>query len=550
MIAQGRDLERVAAVRLATPPQSLMPMIDWPYRLREVVDGGTFVCAGGAQFDGTPLNELDEAGLREIARRIAASGVRHIALSSVFSTVNPDPETRAKEILRGELPDASITRSTLVGRVGLLERENATILNAALLDLAGRVIDGLEEVVAGVGITAPILLSQNDGTVMTLDRARRFPIFTIASGPTNSMRGAALLTGLDHGVVIDVGGTTSDIGMLQHGFPRESTVAMSLAGVRSNFRMPDVLSMPLGGGTKVTDDGAVVGPESVGFRIMSEARVFGGDTLTFTDVAVASGAAPIGDATAVRGLPAATVRRALDIVTDRLTGAIDKAKLTAGDTPVIVVGGGGPLLAALPGFADVIIPEHAGVANAVGAALGRRPGEHGPEHRRPVLVRERVRAGPRGVHDAVTGGLVGGRGGGLLDAVPDGVLPDEGDLPGRGRRLGADHRGVRRHGSRRDPDREAPRRPGHRDQLQKPAVRVRHHRRGRHPEARQPEHRPLQAGHQTPGARLRPEREPRSPRLRPQAEQRRVHPDRRRGQRLRKEQRSLFLAYAATGCAS
>ncbi|MFI0420889.1 hydantoinase/oxoprolinase N-terminal domain-containing protein [Spongiactinospora sp. 9N601] len=374
-IAQGRDLERVAAVRLATPPQSLMPMIDWPDRLREVVDGGTFVCAGGAQFDGTPLNELDEAGLREIARRIAASGVRNIALSSVFSTVNPDPETRAEEILREELPGASITRSTLVGRVGLLERENATILNAALLDLAGRVIDGLEEVVAGVGITAPILLSQNDGTVMTLDRARRFPIFTIASGPTNSMRGAALLTGLDHGVVIDVGGTTSDIGMLQHGFPRESTVAMSLAGVRSNFRMPDVLSMPLGGGTKVTGDGAVVGPESVGFRIMSEARVFGGDTLTFTDVAVAGGAAPIGDATAVCGLPAATVRRALDIVTDRLTGAIDKAKLTAGDTPVIVVGGGGPLLAALPGFADVIIPEHAGVANAVGAAFAEAGGE-------------------------------------------------------------------------------------------------------------------------------------------------------------------------------
>ncbi|SDG99366.1 N-methylhydantoinase A/oxoprolinase/acetone carboxylase, beta subunit [Sinosporangium album] len=374
-IAQGRELGRVAAVRLATPPQSLLPMIDWPDRLRRVVDGGVYVCAGGAQFDGSPLNELDEAGLRGTARQIAASGVRHVALSSIFSTVNPEPEIRAEEILREELPEASITRSTLIGRAGLLERESATILNAALLDLAGRVIDGLEDVVAGAGISAPVLLSQNDGTVMTLDRARRFPIFTIASGPTNSMRGAALLTGIDHGVVVDVGGTTSDVGVIQHGFPRESTVAMSLAGVRSNFRIPDVLSLALGGGTHVAEDGATVGPESVGLDITREARVFGGDTLTFTDIAVAAGAAPIGDPAAVSDVPADTVRRALDIASDRLVRAIDKAKLTSAEIPVIVVGGGGPLLNAVPRLGDVIIPEHADVANAVGAAFAEAGGE-------------------------------------------------------------------------------------------------------------------------------------------------------------------------------
>ncbi|GII92545.1 hydantoinase/oxoprolinase N-terminal domain-containing protein [Sinosporangium siamense] len=374
-IAQGRDLGRVAVVRLATPPQSLLPMIDWPDRLREVVDGGVYVCAGGAQFDGSPLNELDEAGLRQAAKQIGASGVRHIALSSVFSTVNPEPEIRAEEILREELPEVSITRSALVGRNGLLERESATILNAALLDLAGSVIDGLEAAVASAGISATISLSQNDGTVMPLDRARTFPIFTIASGPTNSIRGAALLTGIDHGVVVDVGGTTSDVGMLHHGFPRESTVAMSFAGVRSNFRIPDVLSLALGGGTHIAEDGSAVGPESVGHRITTEARVFGGDTLTFTDVAVAAGAAQVGDPAAVSGLPADTVRRALGIATERLVRAIDKAKLTVADIPVILVGGGGPLLAALPDLGDVVIPDHAGVANAVGAAFAEAGGE-------------------------------------------------------------------------------------------------------------------------------------------------------------------------------
>jgi N-methylhydantoinase A/oxoprolinase/acetone carboxylase beta subunit len=374
-IAQAKGLERVAAVRLATPPQSLLPMIDWPERLIDVVGGHVYVCAGGAQFDGAPLSEVDEVGLREVAKKISQSGVRHIALSSVFSPVNPEPELRAEQLLLEELPDVSVTRSTLVGRVGLLERENATILNAALLDLAGRVIDGLEQVVGGLGITAPILLSQNDGTVMTLDRARLFPIFTIASGPTNSMRGAALLTGIDHGIVIDVGGTTSDVGLLQHGFPRESTVAMSLAGVRSNFRIPDVLSLALGGGTIISDDGHTVGPESVGYRITEEARVFGGSTLTFTDVAVAGGAPEIGSGSAVADLPRETVREALTVVGDRLVQAVEKAKLSAADTPVIVVGGGGPLLAAVPGLDDVIIPENAGVANAVGAAFAEAGGE-------------------------------------------------------------------------------------------------------------------------------------------------------------------------------
>ncbi|GAA3645335.1 hydantoinase/oxoprolinase family protein [Nocardioides ginsengisoli] len=374
-IAQARGLERVALVRLATPPQSLLPMIDWPDRLRGVVGDDVYICAGGAQFDGNPLSPVDEDGLRDVAKKLAESGIKHIALSSVFSPVNPEPELLAERILQEELPDVTITRSTLVGRVGLLERENATILNASLLDLAARVIDGLEQVVASCGIDAPILLSQNDGTVMTLERARLYPIFTIASGPTNSMRGAALLTGIEDAVVVDVGGTTADIGLLQSGFPRESTVALSLAGVRSNFRIPDVLSLAIGGGTIIAEDGGTVGPESVGFRITEQARVFGGDTLTFSDIAVRAGADPMGDSALVADIPDDVVAAALKIVGDRVIHAVEKAKLSADDTPVVVVGGGGPLLRVVPGLESLVVPENAGIANAVGAAFAEAGGE-------------------------------------------------------------------------------------------------------------------------------------------------------------------------------
>lgn len=374
-IAQATGLSKVAAVRIATPPQTLVPMTDWPAKLHDAVCGQIHVCAGGSQFNGKLLASLDEEGLRSAAAQIREAGLTAVALSSVFSSVNPEPELRAEEILREELPDARITRSSLVGRVGILERENATILNAALLDLAAHVIDSLQKVIADAGLEAPILLSQNDGTVMTLDRAREFPIFTIASGPTNSMRGAALLTGINDAVVVDVGGTTTDIGMLQHGFPRESTVAMSLAGVRSNFRIPDVLSLALGGGSIVTDDGASVGPESVGYRLVDDALAFGGSTTTFTDIAVAAGLRGVGDADLVASIPDSTVGAAMTAVSALVAQAVDKAKLTSEDIPVVAVGGGAVLLADVPGLDHLIIPDNAGVANAVGAAFAEAGGE-------------------------------------------------------------------------------------------------------------------------------------------------------------------------------
>ena len=105
---------------------------------------------------------------------------------------------------------------------------------------------------------------------MSVEYAERYPVATFASGPTNSMRGAAFLSGLDDCAVVDIGGTTSDVGMLQHGFPREAAVAVEIGGVRTNFRMPDVLSLGIGGGSLVDVDGAEVGPQSVGYELTAE----------------------------------------------------------------------------------------------------------------------------------------------------------------------------------------------------------------------------------------------------------------------------------------
>ena len=136
---------------------------------------------------------------------------------------------------------------------------------------------------------------------MALEYATRYPILTVASGPANSIRGAAFLSGLQNAVIIDVGGTSTDVGILVNGFPRESAIAVEIGGVRTNFRMPDLISIALGGGTRIqTTDGLRIGPDSVGYRITEEALVFGGETLTLSDVAVADGRAEMGDCFARR----------------------------------------------------------------------------------------------------------------------------------------------------------------------------------------------------------------------------------------------------------
>jgi len=113
-----------------------------------------------------------------------------------------------------------VTASHAIGNLGLLERENAAILNACLRPLAGETISAFQTSMRQLGFACPLYLTQNDGTLMTSERAKEFPVLTFAAGATNSMRGAAFLTGIKDGLVVDIGGTSTDVGILSGGFPR------------------------------------------------------------------------------------------------------------------------------------------------------------------------------------------------------------------------------------------------------------------------------------------------------------------------------------------
>ncbi len=374
-IAERRGLTPTAVVRLALPATgALPPLVGWPGQLREAVGTQHYLVHGGYEYDGSELATMDPDELKRVAADLAERGLRSVAISSVFAPVNSEMELRAAEILLAEVPDLTVSCSHEFGRIGLLERENATVLNAALVDLAGKIVDGLTTALRNAGITAPLLLSQNDGTVMDVEHARRFPVATFASGPTNSMRGAAFLAGLDECAVVDVGGTTADIGIVTGGFPREAGAVTELAGVRTNFRMPDLLSLGIGGGTRVR--GNDFGPDSVGYELTERALVFGGTDLTLTDLAVRAGMIDLGDPELVAHLESVQVAGVLAAVAERIAEGVDRMRTSPAALPVVVVGGGSMLVPeALTGLEDIRRPEHYAVANAVGAAIAEVGGE-------------------------------------------------------------------------------------------------------------------------------------------------------------------------------
>ena len=383
-IIQRQGLDTVGVLRLAAPSSlGVRPGAAWPRDIRDIVIGISAIIEGGNEYTGAEIAPLDTDAVRRFAADAVAAGCRAIAVSAAFSPATSEHELRARDVLTAELGDAfPVSLSHQVGSLGLLERENATILNAALLSVASSVVDGFENALAAHDLAIDAYLTQNDGTLLTAAEAGRFPVLTLGSGPTNSMRGACALAGVNDAVVIDVGGTSADAGILVDGFPRESTAAVEVGGVRTNFRMPDLISIGLGGGTVVRDARAgrgsslAIGPDSVGYAVATEALCVGGDTLTLSDVSLASGRLDdFGDRELVEHLEPGLVRDALDWVDEQVSVMSDRMKSSRAEIPLLAVGGGAHLVAErVPGISEVLRPRNYSVANAYGACIAEASG--------------------------------------------------------------------------------------------------------------------------------------------------------------------------------
>ena len=376
-VVERRQLSEVAAIRIGLPSgDGLPPKVGWPADISQCLGDHVYMVRGGTLYDGRPIADLDQREVDRIVADIKSKKLDTVAISAAFSPMTPEPELAVAEQLRAAIPGVNITCSHKIGRLGLLERENAALLNSSLLKFADRVVSAFGEALRKRGLNCRFFVSQNDGTLMDAEFVRQFPALTFASGPTNSLRGACKLTGLNDAIVVDIGGTTSDIGILQDGFPRESNIIIEVGGVRTNFRMPDILAIGLGGGSLVSDEGRTIGPQSVGHNLVTEGLAFGGASLTATDLLVAAGKANVGPNQHPVNLPPETIANGLQTIQDTLNIGIEKMMPSSDPLPVILVGGGAILVSQkLDAASEMHCPEHSGVANAIGAAIAQIGGE-------------------------------------------------------------------------------------------------------------------------------------------------------------------------------
>ena len=366
-IVERKNLAPIGILRIGAPATTgIRPMVDWAEDIQKIAVGSTII-GGGFEYDGKELAPFDAEAAKAFFEEMKAKGVKSIAISCVFSTVRNDHELEAAKLCREVMgEDVHVSISSEIGSMGLIERENATILNAALWQVAERFTEGFAKSLRDKGITNADVY--------------RYPILTVACGPTNSIRGASYLSSLKDAIVVDVGGTTTDLGVIQNGFPRESSVAVTIGGVRTNFRMPDVISIGLGGGSivRVKPDGSVtVGPDSVGYEITKKALVFGGDVMTATDIAVRLGMVELGDKTKAAGIPQEVADKAMDAIRALVEDSVDAMKVSNADVDLILVGGGSIILPEkIHGAASVLKPEHFGCANAIGSAISKVSGTY------------------------------------------------------------------------------------------------------------------------------------------------------------------------------
>ncbi|OWB73413.1 hypothetical protein B5S31_g3155 [[Candida] boidinii] len=387
-------LEKIAVLRLCSVySHSTEPFSDFPTGLKNILNGYTGFLSGGYYVNGDEINPVLEDEIKEHCAKIEKLGISSIAVVGLFAPMISDQEILAGNLIKKYLPNADIVLSHHIAGIGFLERENATILNAGIIKFAKKILTSFQNAMKVTGLDeCPLLLTQNDGTVLSIEDAVNTPIKTFSSGATNSMRGASFLCSNSDSVqgktsiVIDVGGTTSDIGcLLPTGFPRQSSSFSTVGGVRMNFSMPHVKSIGLGGGSRIRINKETselsVGPDSVGSEIIKKAFVFGGDIPTATDLTIAQA---FNDDEFTDMYNIGTPSNVKDIFSKKITDnyistakimlekVIDLMKTSADPLPVILVGGGAFIVPkSLEGASEVLHPPYYFVANAIGAAIGK-----------------------------------------------------------------------------------------------------------------------------------------------------------------------------------
>lgn len=206
-------------------------------------------CPGGHNVHGD-ANELDLSALEAALPELAES-VSGVSIAGYFAVRNPEHEIAARDLVRERTRLPVTCSHELTSKLGGPRRALTTLLNARLISMIDRLIDATEGFLETRGIAAPLMVVRGDGALITAEFARARPIETILSGPAASLVGARHLTGFDDAVVSDIGGTTTDIAVLDGGRLRLDPDGATVGGMRTMVEAVAMRTFGLGGDSEV-----------------------------------------------------------------------------------------------------------------------------------------------------------------------------------------------------------------------------------------------------------------------------------------------------------
>ena len=232
---------------------------------RELAAGQVFFIPGGHTLEGREQSPLDEQALLNLAK-LALDGVEAFAVSGYAGVVNPDHEERAGELL-SQLDGLPVVQGHhLTSQIGSIRRAATAALNASLIPEAVAFLHSVEEMLAEYGIACPLVMVKGDGSLAAAKFAARRPVEIIHSGPATSAIGGAYLAGVDQALVVDVGGTTTDLALVRGGRALLDDGRASVGGYQTCVRTIHSRSFGLGGDSLIHFDlrkNISAGPERV-----------------------------------------------------------------------------------------------------------------------------------------------------------------------------------------------------------------------------------------------------------------------------------------------
>lgn len=362
-----------------------------------------FVIDGSIDHRGVEQERLDADQLAESVSACKQNGIKTFAVVSKFSPRNPLHENEMKTALAG-MADFIAAGHRMAGRLNFPRRIATAAFNAAVWRTFSVFADAVESGMASLGTTAPIAILKADSGTMPLAAARTMPVESILSGPAASILGIAALCDIrEDAVLLDIGGTSTDIALFAAGTPLLDPEGINISKRPTLVRALQATSIAIGGDSalRVSENDITVGPVRKG-----PCMALGGPVPTLMDACNVAGLSGLGDTQKSRtGFamlaaeadqePLPFARKALAAAISAIKSAVDALVADVNDRPVYtvyemlhperiepktlyVVGGPAPALAGL--LADafgcaVIVPPHAAVANAIGAALARTTSE-------------------------------------------------------------------------------------------------------------------------------------------------------------------------------